>query len=702
MKSTIKMMLLASLLTLGAAGAVTSFYETAHEAEVVNAVSEGFVYATKANAYTRTDYSGSYYSSVNLNATGDTLLQSLRTLTTSNYEGSSYDGLKTGLPAVCKPADGSNYMVGFYNRAHLTTKWDSAFTWNREHTWPNSRGAGETGAGSNPFTIMPTSVSINSARGNKFYGLGGSNTWDPGQYDEQFRGAAARCILYAAMHYFGIDSLSENPGDSASNNTMGIKSLLLEWNKTYAPDDDESYRNELTAKEYGIRNPFIDYPYLADNIWGDGSDHSGDSSYDTSSTPAENNPDYTLVTGALNSGDKIIINSVSTGSGYAMSKNNINDSRPWYKSAESSSVSDGGLTSTSNMAVFTVAKVDGGYTLTETEKGALLAYTSTGSDGKTHTSIGYESDTISSDAKSTIWNVTIGSNGAATLVSTVGSTSIYLTHTVYNSTPEYLASTTASSVYLFKYTGGSSGGDTSSDSGNSSETPSTEPQYVLTSSALQTGDKILINNVDTGSGYALSKNNVNDERPWYKAAEATTVSTGVIEPSSSVAIFTVTAVDGGYTLVEEEKGALVAYTSGTHTSVSYESDTFSSDAKSTTWNITIGSDGAANLVSTVGSTDIYLEFTTYTSSSGTTTPEYQGSTTASTLYLFKLTENDSSSSDSSGAGDSSVTPSGDSSSDNGGSGCFSSLGGGIVAVVVGLIGVAIIVILKMSKKKEQR
>lgn len=495
MKKTVRLLLLTGLITLGSAGAIASIYETEHQTPTtINAVSEGFHLATLDAPYVRSAYSGNYYSSVDLSATGDALLEDLRSLSISEYTGSSYDGLKTGLPAICKPADGGSYMVGFYNRAHLTNKWDGASTWNREHTWPNSRGAGKSGAGSHPFCIMPTSVSINSSRGNSFYGLGSSNTWDPGQYDTQFRGAAARCILYAAMHYSNL-TLSENPGDDESKNTMGVKSLLLEWNRTYAPDDDESYRNELTAERYGVRNPFIDYPYLADNIWGDGSGISSSDSQDSNDSSASSlaTPDYVLASSALKTGDKIIINSVSNGSGYALSKYNINDSRPWYKSAEASSVSDGGLSSTASMAVFTVTEVDGGYTLEEEDKGHLVAYTS-----GSHTSISYESDTFSSDATSTTWNVSIASDGTASLYSTIGTTNIYLSYVLYNSTPEYQGSATASSLYIFKLN--ENDGGNSSDSSSSSETISSEDtssdsesssssdSSVIASSSISSGD----------------------------------------------------------------------------------------------------------------------------------------------------------------------------------------------------------------------
>ena len=202
-KNNAKWAFFALLALFGVSMTFSSVLETkdAYVAEAASAskVDSRFFMATTSKPWTYTDYQGDYYNGCDITVTGDSLLANLSTWSNKNFTSSSYDGLKTGLPAVCKFANGQSGMVGFYNRQKLPNAWDGAKTWNREHVWPNSRGAGTSGAGANPFVIMPTSVSINSSRGNNFFGTSGSNTWDPGQYDKQFRGAAARCVLYAAM-----------------------------------------------------------------------------------------------------------------------------------------------------------------------------------------------------------------------------------------------------------------------------------------------------------------------------------------------------------------------------------------------------------------------------------------------------------------------------------------------------------------------
>jgi endonuclease I len=213
-----------------------------------------------------------YYSKVDLTQTGDTLRGALATfLNEKAYSQPSYDTLKTTLPKSDLDPNGSGYMLGFYDQAKLVAKWDSALTWNREHVWPNSRGVGESGPGSDPHMIRPASVSTNSGRGNLFYGLSSDGScFDPGNSVEKYRGIAARIIFYTATRYWKTNGLelSDNPNDATSAHTMGKLSRLLAWNKAYPVDKTETYRNEVLYKLYNVRNPFIDHPELATSIWG--------------------------------------------------------------------------------------------------------------------------------------------------------------------------------------------------------------------------------------------------------------------------------------------------------------------------------------------------------------------------------------------------------------------------------------------------
>ena len=46
--------------------------------------------------------------------------------------------------------------------------------------------------------------------------------------------------------------------------------MLLEWNRTFPPSNQERGRNALVERFQGNRNPFIDDPSLADRIGAEG------------------------------------------------------------------------------------------------------------------------------------------------------------------------------------------------------------------------------------------------------------------------------------------------------------------------------------------------------------------------------------------------------------------------------------------------
>ena len=110
------------------------------------------------------------------------------------------------------------HISSYYSGMVLNGTWDSGTTWNREHTWPNSKGLG--GNDENDIMMLrPTSVSENSSRGNKAYGEGGSY-FDPG---ESVRGDCARIVLYVYVRW-GNTSKMWGTGGVIQN-----KDILLKW-----------------------------------------------------------------------------------------------------------------------------------------------------------------------------------------------------------------------------------------------------------------------------------------------------------------------------------------------------------------------------------------------------------------------------------------------------------------------------------------
>ena len=220
-----------------------------------------------------------YYASIDETKTGKGLLNELNTLNNAKRKKTvGYGGLKTALqyteidPKGTTPA---GKMYGFYDNALVSSTWDDQATWNREHVWPKSRG----GANVEGDLLMPrpTSVSINSERGNNVYGLV-SGSYDPGKYVAEYRGIAARIIFYCAIADKSLN-LNEST-EYVDKVSMGILSQLLKWNLDYLPGgkDSESLalriewnRNDVNEKHadlQGNRNPFVDHPEYACRIWG--------------------------------------------------------------------------------------------------------------------------------------------------------------------------------------------------------------------------------------------------------------------------------------------------------------------------------------------------------------------------------------------------------------------------------------------------
>ena len=216
-----------------------------------------------------------YYASITEDMVGTTLLNALNTLnkakrkkTIGYKQHRNYYKYTERLPETPE-----GKMYGFYDNALVSSSWDNQATWNHEHVWPNSLGGGSVD--DDIHMPRPTSVKINSSRGNKYYAANGA--YDPGEYVEEYRGVAARIIFYCAIANTNLKIIDANSGGS---NQMGKLSDLLKWNLEYMPTNDpnadvslrvEQVRNEAIYSRsdlQGNRNPFIDHPEYACKIWG--------------------------------------------------------------------------------------------------------------------------------------------------------------------------------------------------------------------------------------------------------------------------------------------------------------------------------------------------------------------------------------------------------------------------------------------------
>ncbi|WP_026705171.1 endonuclease [Flavobacterium soli] len=158
--------------------------------------------------------------------------------------------------------------------------------WNREHIYPQSRGGfsnatSDTPDGMNVWEATSADMIIhghadahhiraedaqeNSSRNNKDFGLTDYNGFAGNQ--GSWKGDVARAVFYMAIRYNGLEVVNGNPADTTVGE-LGDLATLLMWNTADPSDDFEMNRNNYIYTWQFNRNPFIDYPNLADYIWG--------------------------------------------------------------------------------------------------------------------------------------------------------------------------------------------------------------------------------------------------------------------------------------------------------------------------------------------------------------------------------------------------------------------------------------------------
>ena len=217
------------------------------------------------NGYLESDwYEGEYYNSFDFSLMDNNLFLELRDLITKTHTKQiTYGDLRYNtISRADASLTDSSKIVLIYSRKEVSSTWDSGTTWNREHVWPQSVGWwGEAknsskSAGSDLHHVRPENPSVNSSRGNKAFGT------KQGQYlpVDEAKGDVARILFYMLTRYQETDSKSIKVVAESME-------MLLEWNKLDPVDNLEIQRNNVAEEVQGNRNPFIDYPELADNIW---------------------------------------------------------------------------------------------------------------------------------------------------------------------------------------------------------------------------------------------------------------------------------------------------------------------------------------------------------------------------------------------------------------------------------------------------
>ncbi len=238
-----------------------------------------------------------YYQSA-FNASGDTLKLRLYNIIKGHTE-YSYTSSSTDVWDILKetdrdPNDSNNVILIYSNRSvNAAQEYNSGSGWSREHVWAKSRGDFGTsrGAGTDVHHLRPCDVSVNSTRNNRNFdncitcvdvidnGFNTGSKTDASLYTfeppDNVKGDIARMIFYMAVRYEGegsepdleLTNIAQSNTDKAP--LHAFQNTLLDWNKLDTVDGFERNRNLVAYAYQGNKNPFIDYPELAEYIWGD-------------------------------------------------------------------------------------------------------------------------------------------------------------------------------------------------------------------------------------------------------------------------------------------------------------------------------------------------------------------------------------------------------------------------------------------------
>ena len=240
----------------------------------------------------------SYYTNAN-GKTSDALRLALQDII-DGHTVVSYDNLNMLYIASDSHPDGSIWdMYSTCTWQHNQKKCGNYQTvcdcYNKEHSIPQSWFSSKSPMVSDAFHVYPTDGKVNGQRSNYPFGectggttltsdaLGrlGTSTFSgfSGKVFEpvdEYKGDFARTYFYMATRYANQCESWGNHFSTANNGLTAYSvELFLKWHRQDPVSEKERVRNDAiyginntTGYKQGNRNPFIDYPCLAEYIWG--------------------------------------------------------------------------------------------------------------------------------------------------------------------------------------------------------------------------------------------------------------------------------------------------------------------------------------------------------------------------------------------------------------------------------------------------
>ena len=193
-------------------------------------------------------------------------------------------------------ADSNNVILLYSGRSvNGPQEYNNASGWTREHVWAKSRGdfGNSAPAGTDVHHLRPLDNGVNSSRNNRNFdncvvcsevvdaGFATGSYRDDNEWifepRDDVKGDVARMLFYMAVRYEGdvsgepdLELTEDLQAQSSDLQLHAVLSTLLAWHQQDTVSQWERNRNEVIFTDFQLnRNPFIDYPELANHIWGD-------------------------------------------------------------------------------------------------------------------------------------------------------------------------------------------------------------------------------------------------------------------------------------------------------------------------------------------------------------------------------------------------------------------------------------------------
>jgi len=218
------------------------------------------------------------YYNVTQNLEEQALKNALKTRTGQGYSTLSYNAARDAMFMTIdnKRLNGqgasTNTLECVYtghNKTGYTSRSNAQSTspnYNTEHTFPQGFFNQASPMRTDLHHLFPTTNNSNSQRGSKPFGtvtngtavtLGGGSFYNSTTFEPRNaqKGKTARAMMYFVIRY-----------QDYANHFAPQQNILLNWHDTYPPDSIEERRNNDIFTVQGNRNPFVDYPQLADRI----------------------------------------------------------------------------------------------------------------------------------------------------------------------------------------------------------------------------------------------------------------------------------------------------------------------------------------------------------------------------------------------------------------------------------------------------